>query len=348
MKLSDRRSSAVIESTASCTLCGHGGKWIYKNLKDHLFRSPALGSYCKCVNPDCALIWLEPMPEASDVARAYDNYYTHVASASVTTESFLKRAYLVVKRGYLASQFGYHYATQSTALNLLGSLLFLFPIRRAEVDSEVRHLPAQKGGQLLDVGCGAGDWLIAMQDFKWRVKGVDFDSRAVAVASSRGLEVDCGSLEEQCYPDASYDAITLNHVIEHLPNPLGTLRECYRILKPDGRLMLYTPNSESLGHLIFGRHWRGLESPRHLFLFRPDAMREILSQAGFKHVIIHTTNSQYMWRQSLGLWRGSIDLSPEFSPSLKAQARLLTLIEQAMLAVKPGMGECLAVTGIKM
>jgi SAM-dependent methyltransferase len=258
-----------------------------------------------------------------------------------------KRAYHVVKRAYLARQFGYSTAPQSSVMNVLGILLFLFPVRREDVDYQVRHLPAHTGGQLLDVGCGSGEWLSTMQAFGWRVRGLDFDQNAVALAAQHGVEVDSGSLEEQCYADDSYDAITLNHVIEHLPNPVLTLRECHRILKPEGRLMLYTPSTESVGHRVFKAYWRGLEPPRHLYLFNPKSIKTLLSQAGFNHMNVQTMNSHYILQQSLGLWSGCANRGPHFPPGLKAASHLATLLEQIILAIKPDMGECLAVTGRK-
>ena len=92
---------------------------------------------------------------------------------------------------------------------------------------------------------------------------------AVQVARQRGLEVDCGAVEDQRYPAAAFDAVTLNHVIEHVPDPLATVAECRRLLKPGGRLLMFTPNAGSLAHWMFGRDWRGLEPPRHLHLFAP-------------------------------------------------------------------------------
>jgi SAM-dependent methyltransferase len=90
-----------------------------------------------------------------------------------------------------------------------------------------------------------------------------------------------GSLENTRFPDQSFDAVTLNQVIEHVHDPVSLIRECLRILKPGGKLVLATPNIESFGHQIFGRNWSHLDSPRHLMLFSMKTLRECAVRAGF-------------------------------------------------------------------
>jgi SAM-dependent methyltransferase len=90
-----------------------------------------------------------------------------------------------------------------------------------------------------------------------------------------------GRLAEQRYPDEYADVICMVHVIEHMHEPLDTLRECRRVLKPNGRLLIATPNSASLGHGHFGSNWASLDPPRHLMIFDPPTMRRLLDQAGF-------------------------------------------------------------------
>lgn len=82
--------------------------------------------------------------------------------------------------------------------------------------------------------------------------------------------------------ESRFDVITLNHVIEHVSDPIELLRSCYRLLKLGGQLWLQTPNIDSLGSRRYGRHWRGLEPPRHLVLFDPVSLRSALHQAGFQ------------------------------------------------------------------
>src|SRR5206468_4239492 len=133
----------------------------------------------------------------------------------------------------------------------------------------VFYLPSMRDGRLLEIGVGSGQMLAAMRTHGWQVEGVDLDPAAVRNAQAKGLPVKLGTLEEQNYPDCSFDAIVMSHVIEHVPAPVSFLNECRRVLKPHGRLVLITPNSDSLGHRLYDRNWRGLEPPRHLHIFNP-------------------------------------------------------------------------------
>jgi 2-polyprenyl-3-methyl-5-hydroxy-6-metoxy-1,4-benzoquinol methylase len=132
----------------------------------------------------------------------------------------------------------------------------------------------------------------------WGVVGVEPDKQAVKVARERfGLNVLEGVLEEIASPDDTFDAITMNHVVEHLPDPINTFRECGRILKKGGRLVMTTPNIESLGYRMYQEAWRGLEVPRHLFLFSPPTLRACVERSGLQLLELRTTarTARWMW-----------------------------------------------------
>jgi 2-polyprenyl-3-methyl-5-hydroxy-6-metoxy-1,4-benzoquinol methylase len=139
-----------------------------------------------------------------------------------------------------------------------------------------------------------------MSSMDWDVEGVELDPAMLKICRRRGLRVSPGTLEGQQYPDSSFDAITAKHVIEHVHEPVGFLRECERLLKPGGTLVILTPNLQSLGHRIFARAWLGLDVPRHLVLFTPAALRRAAEQAGLHVVRLWTTArpSGFNWRVS--------------------------------------------------
>ncbi len=187
-----------------------------------------------------------------------------------------------------------------------------------------------------------------MRDLGWRVQGVDFDPDAAALARGKGLNVVVGTIESQGYTADSFDAVTLNHVIEHVPNPLGLLRECHRILKPGGRLFLATPNSRSLGHRIFKQSWRGLEPPRHLQVFTPSALRRLLLEVGFVGVCVQTHASKYVAHHSTRLaWSLGGNAKSASALALALLPQLFTLFEQGLLMFAPGLGECVCATSVK-
>ena len=107
----------------------------------------------------------------------------------------------------------------------------------------MRYLKADDRGRLLDVGSGNGLFLHQMKRLGGAVAGVELDGRAASVARAKfGLEVFEGPLEEATFPDEYFDAITMNHVIEHVLDPVGLLKECRRVLRPGGKLVVTTLN----------------------------------------------------------------------------------------------------------
>jgi len=83
------------------------------------------------------------------------------------------------------------------------------------------------------------------------------------------------------FDEAFFDIIMLNHVLEHLYNPLQTLMEARRILKRGGILVIQTQNIDSYQFRIFGKRWLGLSLPQHLYKFTPQTIRFTLEKVGF-------------------------------------------------------------------
>jgi SAM-dependent methyltransferase len=269
-----------------CINCNSKGTVLYSNLSDRLFGAPGLWSLSSCTSPECGLLWLDPMPLKEDIHKAYQNYYTHAVYRS--SGSLLQRFFDTTKKGYLANHFGY---TEGIGLvaRLMGCLPWLYPGRPAELDFSVMWLKAGARGRLLDIGAGSG-WLVAhMNHLGWQAEGLDFDEKSVASARSRGLIFHLGDLTDQKFADASFDAITMSHCIEHFHDPLAWLIEVRRVLKPGGRLALATPNNKSFCHQKFGEHWFALDPPRHLHLFNRASLTQLLQQAGFNQPKIFTS-----------------------------------------------------------
>lgn len=271
-----------------CYVCNTRGESLYCDLKDLLFGAPGIWHLKKCPNPTCGLIWLDPMPVPQDLAKLYANYYTH--DRPVRKAGILLRVHERAVSGYLNLQWGYKLATSSKVDVVLGYLVYLHPAYRAYADARVMNLRRRSPARLLEIGFGNGAVLDRLQSFGWRVEGVEPDPVAVENARKRGLNVRIGDLVDQHYPDESFDAIVSSHVIEHVPDPLKLLIECYRILRPEGRLVFYTPNANSWGHRLYKEHWRGLEPPRHLYLFTISSLTALACKAGFKNPIAYVTD----------------------------------------------------------
>ena len=221
---------------------------------------------------------------------------------------------------------------------------------RARTDFSVFYLPSRPGGRLLDVGCGGGAMLRRMQGLGWNVEGVDFDGQAVRTARAKGLKVHLGTIEEQTFPQESFDALTMSHVIEHVPDPRALLRECYRILKPSGRAVVVTPNARSWGHRLYAANWRGLEPPRHLHIFAVGSLKAAIRAAGFQKVRVFTTirDTNAMFIASRSLQRSSgYDMRARQPLITRAWGYAMQAMEWVLLGLDHEAGEEIAVIAQK-
>ena len=137
-------------------------------------------------------------------------------------------------------------------------------------------------GRLVEVGSSLGFLLATFQQDGWDVMGVEPDLHASRYARKRGIETINATLETAGLPDSSVDAVVMLHVIEHVPDPVGTLREIRRILKPGGHLLLETPRYDTLMFKLLGRRERSLSCDGHIFFFTTDSLRQAALSAGLE------------------------------------------------------------------
>jgi 2-polyprenyl-3-methyl-5-hydroxy-6-metoxy-1,4-benzoquinol methylase len=263
-----------------CFLCGTPGELLYEGVKDRLFGAPGIWNLKRCPNPACGLLWLDPMPLEEDIAKAYCSYYTH-EDGPLPPGTFFRRMYSYMRTGYLESKYDYRCVRRNRWGRLLAHLLYLHAPRRRSIDLSVFCLKSKLNGRLLEVGCGSGATLEIMNQLGWQAEGVDFDRAAVEQARRKGLTVHLGTLAKLKLSGNTFDAIGARHFIEHVPDPIEMLRECRRLLKPGGLLVLITPNARSWGHSRFQADWRGLEPPRHLHVFTRSSLATACALAGF-------------------------------------------------------------------
>ena len=135
-------------------------------------------------------------------------------------------------------------------------------------------------GRIIDVGCGYGFLLYGLND-NWEKFGVDISKLATGFAQQYG-EIFCGTLEDAKYPDNHFDATVLNHIIEHVEDPVGLIREVRRILKPNGKLIIETPDFDSEVARRFGNHFRMLCDRGHISLFNQLGLYRLLTDNLFE------------------------------------------------------------------
>jgi 2-polyprenyl-3-methyl-5-hydroxy-6-metoxy-1,4-benzoquinol methylase len=145
-------------------------------------------------------------------------------------------------------------------------------------------------GRLLDVGCGSGSFLeAASRRGCWQLMGLEPTEAAADQARARvAAPILPLTLEQATFPDGHFDIVTLLGVLEHLHEPLATLRRVHRLLKPDGVLAVYVPNfrylrlkDTGLAAWIRRRRWSCLAPQEHLFHFTPRLLTQLLARSGF-------------------------------------------------------------------
>lgn len=216
----------------------------------------------------CGLVYLNPRPSLSEFQRIYPaNYHAFEFSQK---------------------EFGFVYKVR----------------RRLEAK---RVLGWCKGlsdkAKIIDIGCGDGFHLSLLKDYgkaNWQLEGVDADERAASVAKKNGLDVHCGLLENLNLQPASYDLAFLIQTIEHLADPPKLLRDVRSLLRPGGKVIIVTDNTDSFDFKIYkDRHWGGYHFPRHWYLFNKETMRLLAKKVDLEVESLTTAVSPVNWVYSI-------------------------------------------------
>jgi 2-polyprenyl-3-methyl-5-hydroxy-6-metoxy-1,4-benzoquinol methylase len=144
--------------------------------------------------------------------------------------------------------------------------------------SSFRYVPMNV--RVLDVGCGFGQSLGYHEARGCDVFGVEADENIRRVADKFGFRVHVGLFDDSIYKGEFFDYVTMDQVIEHVTDPVATLRGVARILKPGGTAVLSTPNASGWGARCFGRRWINWHAPYHLQFFTPRSMKMAGENAG--------------------------------------------------------------------
>jgi 2-polyprenyl-3-methyl-5-hydroxy-6-metoxy-1,4-benzoquinol methylase len=219
----------------------------------------------------CGLVYLNPRPDISEFATIYPSSY-HAFD-------FSKKDFGIVYkvRGWLEAK------------RLL---------------SWCKELPDE--ARILDVGCGDGFHLNLLRMYgkkSWKLEGIDLDNRAIEMARESGLSVHLGSVETIDLPPDTYDLAITIQTIEHVEKPGEVLRGIHKLLKPGGKLVIVTDNTDSLDFRFFNRnYWGGYHFPRHWNLFNKHSLGKLARKTNFEVAIIATQVSPVNWVYTMHNW----------------------------------------------
>lgn len=288
---------------------------LYPDLHDRLYDVPGTWGIRRCSNEACGLSWLDPMPLEQELPKLYRRYFTH----SGRWEDGVSPLRSALKRGY-------------------GLALKVSLVGKQRQRHQQMYLSRSHAGKLLEVGCGGGATLLRFRQLGWDAEGQEVDADAAAAARRlSAAPVHLGPLVQLRLPEGGYDVIAMNHVVEHVAEPIGLLRECHRLLKPGGTLVAITPNAGSRIHRLFGASWFGLEPPRHFYLFNPGTLKETARRAGFSELTTWTTSVN-----ALNAILGSIDIQQTGRHDMKATPRLAVMARALITQLSEGR----AITGL--
>lgn len=275
-----------LEIVEECLVCREksGNKLWHKEINDKIFFTPGSWNLFKCTS--CGSAFLNPRPAASHLKLAYEHYYTHQSSKA--RKAWEQLNYLEkIKRLLANSYINKKYQANILPTTKSGAILVAaLPPIKILLDREYRNLPKIKNPQstLLDVGCGNTFFLKKAASVGYKVIGLDTDPKVIRNGQLEKIQMLLGDLSLFKGRSEEFDAITMSHAIEHLPDPKYAINICYELLKPGGQIWIETPNVNSFGSLIFGNSWRGLEPPRHLVLFNRGSLIKLISSSGFVSV----------------------------------------------------------------
>lgn len=195
--------------------------------------------------PGCGLVYVNPQPSPDALARLYN------AQVISDTDYYVRHA-----RADAAS----------------------FRTRLALIE---RH---RRPGRLLDVGCGAGTLLSLARERGWTARGIDVNAASVEHCRKQGLDALAGPFPNPALAGELFDAIVLNDVLEHLPDPRAALGAVRELLAPDGVLFVSTPDVGATVARLSGRRWIHLKPIEHLVYFDRRTIARLLGEVGFSVV----------------------------------------------------------------
>lgn len=244
-----------LEIVPKCYICGNEHAVPLMPVKDRWHGIEGEFGLYEC--KECGLIYTNPRPKPEAIGMYYpDSYSPHQPGAKLN---------------------GHQPKTP------IGNWLRTF------FNSRSHYLPPlPPGGRLLELGCSYGSFLQYARNLGWEVYGVEVAEGPVSFGRQvLGLDIHHGTLESAKFPDQWFDVVTGWMVLEHLYDPVGTLEEIRRILKPGGVVAFGIPNVASWEFKLFGPNWFALEIPRHISHFNYQSINKLFNRTGFELVKVY-------------------------------------------------------------
>jgi 2-polyprenyl-3-methyl-5-hydroxy-6-metoxy-1,4-benzoquinol methylase len=273
--------------SVACAICGQDNSDLLFETHDWIYGNEGVFRVVKCRN--CRLAYMNPRPAPEEAWKFYPQSYHAYQPRDPIPENLPTKPNLrhLTKLCVLEQSLGYPSAAprEPSYPRLLQNGLvrrLLARLLKSRVESAVvpPFLPRRR---LLDVGCGSGDYLLAMRQLGWDTHGLELNPSAARYAREQlDLPVLEGRLPEPRLDTGSFDVITMRDSFEHMPNPCEVLKDIRRLLTPGGLLILNTPNFDSIYRRVFGDRWFNVAAPLHYYHYTRETMPRLLSKNGFR------------------------------------------------------------------
>ncbi|MBC7946653.1 MAG: class I SAM-dependent methyltransferase [Chitinophagaceae bacterium] len=199
----------------------------------------------------CALRFTQDVPSESAIGRYYksEDYISH----SNTSKGIINRIYQLVRKRTMASK-----------------------------RQLVERMTGRNKGKMLDLGSGIGSFVNEMRQHGWEARGLEPDPGARANAKEQySIELEDTGAFKTLIP-GSFDAVTMWHVLEHVHDLHGYIKQLRTIIREDGKLLIAVPNYTSADANVYGEFWAAYDVPRHLYHFSPKSIQVLMEKNDMK------------------------------------------------------------------
>ncbi|WP_289043769.1 class I SAM-dependent methyltransferase [uncultured Olleya sp.] len=198
-------------------------------------------------------------------------------------------------------------------------------IREVSLKRKLKLINSFKTDQknLLDFGCGTGDFLKTALNNGWNVSGIEPNSEARSIANSKTKQSVLDSEGVKTYKKHSFDVITLWHVLEHIPNLESQISILKDLLKPNGVLIIAVPNYKSYDANHYKQFWAAYDVPRHLWHFDKKSISKLFLSINMtvQNIKPMVFDSYYVSLLSEKYKKGSMNLFSAFWTGFRSNAK---------------------------
>lgn len=234
----------TLKSISHCPICQETEFNPYLTCTDHTVSQEHF-NLKKCSN--CHFVFTNPRPDDAALADYYlsEKYISHTGGS----DTLIDKIYLIARRITL------HW-------------------KRKLIENNSRP------GHILDIGCGTGEFLTEMKNHGWEISGVE-PSPTARDTAEKNTGIKIPQLLSDV-PPKKFSAITLWHVLEHLPDPNQALQSLQSLLSDTGTIFIAVPNLKSYDAQHYKSFWAAYDVPRHLWHFNQENMKMLLLKNGFQ------------------------------------------------------------------